>query len=250
MSILHQVPLVRATTIVPRVEQSADGDLTIEGYVAVWGEVYRAYDRQYGEYDEQFAPTAFNKSLQERTPVMLFNHGRDVTGAVPIGVWESLTPDRRGLLGRGRMFENNLVTPVRDAIAGGGLTGQSVQFVPVANGDEVRHRSGDVPLVIRREVALLEAGPVTMPAYRTTTVGVRSELLAALRELTAAERADLLAIVATSSPTGDEAGALSVTPEISTGRDDTDAVAQVSTQQLEVLALRARLIDRRYVGKE
>jgi hypothetical protein len=89
-----------------------------------------------------------------------------------------------------------------------------------------------------------------MPAYRTTTVGVRSELLAALRELTAAERADLLAIFATSSPTGDEAGALSVTPEISTGRDDTDAVAQVSTQQLEVLALRARLIDRRYVGKE
>lgn len=250
MSILHQVPLVRATTIVPRVEQTSDGGLTIEGYVAVWGEIYRAWDRQYGEYDEQFAPTAFSKSLRERTPVMLFNHGADVTGAVPVGVWESLVADKRGLLGRGRMFDNSLVAPVRDAIAGGALTGQSVQFVPVVNGDEVRQRAGDVPLVIRREVALIEAGPVTMPAYRTTTVGVRADLVAVVDRLPASVRADLLAILATSEPTGDEAGGSAVTPEYSTGRDDTDAAAQVSTDHVEALALRARLHARRYPGKE
>ncbi len=148
---------------------------SIEGYLARFDEVYRgAYDREYGRYDEQLAPEVFTVSLRERAPVMLYDHGADAfPSRVPIGVWDDIRPDARGLFGRGRLFRNGLVGPIRDAIAGGAVTGQSVQFMPEI--DEVQDRPGRVPLVIRRRAVLLEAGPVLMPAYRTTTVGVRDD---------------------------------------------------------------------------
>jgi HK97 family phage prohead protease len=168
-------PFYRGVDGTPHVERTADG-LTIEGYLTRFDEVIRVWDPWNGEYFERIDPKAFNKTLKERSPIMLFNHGMDVTGNVPIGVWTSLRADDKGLYGVGRLFDNDLVKPVRDAIEGGGLRGQSIKFYPVPQGDKRSEDYQDgLPLIVRKEVRLEEGGPVTIPAYETTTVGVRSK---------------------------------------------------------------------------
>lgn len=166
-------PFYRGVDIVPRVEVTGDG-LTIEGYLTVFDEVIRVWDPWIGDYYERMDPKAFNKTLKERTPIMLWNHGADVTGRVPVGVWQSLRTDERGLYGVGRLFDNDLVKPVRDAIEGRAITGQSITFYPVTDKRTDDFQDG-LPLIVRKEVRLVEGGPVTMPAYETTSVGVRSK---------------------------------------------------------------------------
>lgn len=51
----------------------------------------------------------------------------------------------------------------------------SVRYRPVK--DDVETKSGDlIPTVTRKEVALMELGPVVMPVYQDTEVSVRSEI--------------------------------------------------------------------------
>jgi len=156
----------------PQVIKNGDG-LTIEGYIARFDEKITTAD--WGIVaDEQIAPGAFQRSITARTPIMLFNHGRgnDQTGMTPIGVWQDVHEDRKGLFGRGRLFDNPLVEPVRQAIEAGAVTGQSITAEPLVI-DPVERR-GKVPLVMLRELRLIEAGPVTFPQYTSTSVTVRS----------------------------------------------------------------------------
>jgi len=203
--------LHRATSLIPRVEATGDG-LTIEGYLTRFDETIKVWDPWNGDYYERFDPKAFNRTLKARTPIMLFNHGYDVTGRVPVGVWTEIRADDKGLYGTGRLFDNTLVAPVRDAIAGGALTGQSITFYPVRDKLTKDFQDG-LPLVTRQEVKLEEGGPVTMPAYETTTVGVRS----AMAGLTPQQRQEIERILATSAHTlagpGVEPGGDQETPE-------------------------------------
>lgn len=203
--------LHRATPLIPRVDTTDDG-LTIEGYLTRFDEVIKVWDPWIGDYYERFDPKAFNRTLKARTPIMLFNHGYDVTGRVPVGVWTEVRADDKGVWGSGRLFDNTLVAPVRDAIAGGALTGQSITFYPVRDKETKDYQDG-LPLITRLEVKLEEGGPVTMPAYETTTVGVRS----AMAGLTPAQRAEIERIIATSDHTrtgpGSEPGIETETPE-------------------------------------
>lgn len=216
--------LHRATSLTPRAEQTGDG-LTIEGYLTVFDEVIRMWDPWTGDYFERIDPKAFNRSLKARTPIMLWNHGQDITGRIPIGVWESVKADERGLYGVGRLFDNANVQPVRDAIAGGAVTGQSITFYPVADKRTEDFQDG-LPLITRKEVKLEEGGPVTMPAYVSTSVGVRSALAADW--LTPSQRAEIERIIATSpdhvrTDPGSEPGTETETPEPSeatTSRDN------------------------------
>lgn len=170
---------------------------TLEGYAAVFGEPTRI-DSWEGTFDETVARGAFRKTLREHTPVMQFNHGRDMrTGQLPIGAIEELREDNDGLFVRARLFDNDLVEPIRQAIEAGAITGMSFRFDAVR--DEWRDAKGklvkpeelssmlwgrqDGVLADRlplkrtlREVKLHELGPVVFPAYASTSVGVRSIL--------------------------------------------------------------------------
>lgn len=168
--------LCRAASFEMRAADDADGFI-LEGYAAVFDEPTRI-DSWEGRFDEVLARGAFTRTINAKTPVLQFDHGHDVaTGSVPIGSIEELREDERGLFVRARLFDNDRVQPIRQAIAGGAIDGMSFRFrVTREDWDEAR---SDVPLRTIREVDLFELGPVVFPAYEATTVGVRS-LLAGL----------------------------------------------------------------------
>jgi HK97 family phage prohead protease len=165
---------------------------TIDGYGAVFNSPTRIASSWEGEFDEVIAPGAFRKSLREGTPRMQFDHGHHpLLGSLPIGRWETVEEDERGLHVVGRLSDNWLVEPFRDAIRDGAVDGMSFRFSVVREGwtdkdgrkvegadleDMLWRGAGDRGPLLRtlKEVRVSEVGPVTWPAYEDTTVGVRS----------------------------------------------------------------------------
>jgi HK97 family phage major capsid protein/HK97 family phage prohead protease len=203
----HQMICTRSVDFLPiTADDNTQSDgRTLEGYAAVWNSPTEINSWE-GRFVEQIAPGAFRKTLAERKPVMQYNHGHDArVGTVPIGVYTQITEDERGLHVVGRLFDNAVVEPVRQAIEAGAVSGMSFAFEvvrdewtdnagkPVSEDElyrllyEPRDR-GPLQRTIR-EVRLREAGPVLNPAYADTSVGVRSadELSDAEREAIAAE---------------------------------------------------------------
>ena len=174
--------LTRAVTFETR---ASDDGFTLEGYGAVFNSPTEINSWE-GNFEERIAPGAFAKTLQERKPVVQFDHGHDIaTGSVPIAAIEDIREDKRGLFVRARMFDNPRVEPIRQAIAGGAIDGMSFRFrVTREEWDD----SGPLPVRTIKELDLFELGPVVFPAYESTSVGVRS-LLADLDE---SQRARLL----------------------------------------------------------
>lgn len=176
-----------------------DGDgLTLEGYAAVFGVPTRINSWE-GTFDETIRAGAFKKTLREQTPVMQLDHGgHPLIGSIPIGTYSSLSEDDKGLAVLGRLSDNWLMQPVRDAIASGAINGMSFRFTVVRdawtdtagkrmdpNDDEFWEAlwmGGDWPTgPLQRElieVKMPEAGPVVFPAYRETSVSVRAQQLA------------------------------------------------------------------------
>jgi HK97 family phage prohead protease len=157
---------------------------TLEGYVAMFGSVARIPDRG-GDFDEELHPGFADRSLSAGYPVMQFDHGRDPrVGTVPIGVYDTFDKDARGYFVRGRLFDNPVVDPVRQAIAGKAIKGMSFRFsVRKPGGDRWNRRSRDG--VDKRDILdadVHEAGPVVFPAYAQTSVTVRSLLASATEE--------------------------------------------------------------------
>lgn len=164
---------------------------TLDGYAAVFN-VATEIDSWEGSFQEVIAPGAFKRTLRARTPVMQFDHGHDMrTGSVPIGAFTDLAEDETGLHVVGRLFDNDLVEPIRQAIQGGAISGMSFRFRVTDDvwtdnagkkinaselSDMLWDGAGERGPITRtiRSVDLLEAGPVVFPAYEATSVGVRS----------------------------------------------------------------------------
>ncbi|MEU0667182.1 HK97 family phage prohead protease [Streptomyces lavendulocolor] len=178
-----------------RAEGDGDGDgRTLSGYAAVFGQDTEI-DSWEGHFVETIRKGAFRKTIRESTPVMQFDHGRHpLIGSLPIGSITDLREDDQGLYVEGRVSDNWLMQPVRDAIAEGSVNGMSFRFEVVreewrdVNGKLVRPDEvldllwmpGDRgPL--RRELIELkcrELGPVVFPAYAGTSVSVRARGMA------------------------------------------------------------------------
>lgn len=217
--------LCREVSFELRAEVEGDG-LTLDGYGAVFGSPTRINSWE-GCFDEEIARGAFKKSLRERTPVLQFDHGRHpMVGSIPLGAFDSLTEDDRGLHVVASLHDNWLVQPVRDAIKSKAIPGMSFRFSVVK--EEWRDAAGkvvkaedvsrllwssdpdDPDSILKRtlkEVRLFEVGPVVFPAYSDTSVGVRSrELVSLLSDPQV--RAELArALVGTPSEPSDAAGA-------------------------------------------
>ena len=149
-----------------------DGDgLTLEGYAAVFDSPTHIEDYD-GEYFEVVKRGAFTRTLGARKPVLMFNHGRHpLLGPMPIGAFDELREDARGLYMRARLFDNWLVWPLRDAIAAQAVSGASFRF-------EVKRdawkRDGGTRTRELHEVSVPELGPVVFPAYEDAKLIVRS----------------------------------------------------------------------------
>ncbi len=177
---------------VPFRTRDGEGDgLTLDGYAAVFGQLTEI-DSWEGTFQEQFRLGAFKKTLRATTPMMQYDHGRHpLIGSIPIGTFDSLSEEPQGLRVVGRLTDNWLIQPVRDAIAQGGITGMSIRFFVVrdewvdAKGKKITDPQelaellwspGDRGPIQRTviEAKLLEAGPVAWPAYEGTSVDVRA----------------------------------------------------------------------------
>lgn len=207
------------------------------GTVAVFNSRTRIPDRN-GDFEEVMLPGFAARSLRENgPPVMMWDHGKDPrTGTVPIGVFESFEETRRGYEVEGELFDNELVEPIRQAIAGKAVRGMSFRFK--ARKDKWERRSGrdgvDLRSVIDADVH--EAGPVAFPAYRDTSVSVRS-LLATYSEEQRAEMLRELAAMAGIST--DLAGV----PSQGGGRGDHDAPPREGDAPNPAQQARARLMQ-------
>ncbi len=155
-------------------EHGGDG-LTLTGYASVWDsptEIRSAFE---GHFTESFQRGAFEDSLKRHTPVMQWDHGKDITGSVPIGRFTELVEDAHGLRVTARLYDNEAVRPIRDAVAGGSVAGMSVRFI--VTDDEWFERRGELPHRVVKAVDLRELGPVCFPAYPATSVGMRGGCL-------------------------------------------------------------------------
>lgn len=213
-------------------DEENDGQ-TLDGYGAVFNRE-TIIDSWEGKFREKISPGAMKKSFRENPPIIQFDHGRHpVIGSIPIAALRSISEDTHPTLAPeggahviGRLEDNWLVQPVRDAIASESITGMSFRFSVVrqkwfdADGKEIRDEEvlrdhlrrtwfEDVPddeLLLRdlKELKVPELGPVVWPAYGDTSVGVRAqEIVLAIRS-----DAQLARIVCRSAVVSDDPGAI------------------------------------------
>jgi phage head maturation protease len=197
---------------------------TLDGYGAVFGRV-TIIDSWEGRFKEDIARGSMKKSFDENPPRIQFDHGRHpLIGSIPIAkltfAREEKDPDLAPDWGAhivGRISDNWMMWPIRDAIAEGNINGMSFRFSVVR--EEWRYPDGklikddeelfaelmkswnpDYPesdLLTRslRELKVPEMGPVAWPAYEATSVGVRSKVTIDLGKLGDPEQKKILARV-------------------------------------------------------
>lgn len=183
-----------------RIEKRADGTPMIVGYAAVF---YRADDpgTQFSLWAgcvERIAPGAFNAAISEQQDVRaLFNHDDDhILGRTKSGTCR-LSVDAVGLryeidpLMVGGQIDPEFAR-LAASIERGDIDGSSFSFRVRANGvtwTTEKYGAAQVEIEVRTltDVDLFDVGPVTFPAYKATSTGLRSENAEALQ----AERAAL-----------------------------------------------------------
>jgi HK97 family phage prohead protease len=150
--------------------KAAAADGAIEGYASLFGEVDQGGDI--------VAAGAYGASLskltaQDRKVKMLWQHDP----AQPIGVWEELREDDRGLWVKGRILTE--VEKGREAIAlikAGSIDGLSIGYRTInAQKDDGGNR-------VLKEVDLWEVSLVTFPMLPTARVATKGEVPSELIE--------------------------------------------------------------------
>lgn len=146
---------------------SEDG--TFEGYGSIFGNL--------DSYGEKVMPGAFAESLarhrREGTkPLMLWQHNPDS----PIGVWNELSEDGKGLRGKGVLLKGvRLADEAHIMLRAGALQGLSIGYREVEVEPDGNNR-------LLKKLDLLEISVVSFPANRKARVEtVKSEGFIALR---------------------------------------------------------------------
>jgi uncharacterized protein len=175
------------TELKPEIRARSDGKRTISGYGAVFydaddtGTEYRLWE----DVVERIMPGAFDRAMKEDDVRSLFNHdsnivlGRTKSGTLRLSVdavglrYEIDAPDTQ-------LVRDQVIAPLER----GDVDGSSFMFVPTRTAWIEEAKEGRT-LYIRQieEVELSEVGPVTFPAYESSTSGVRSSLEAEIEQI-------------------------------------------------------------------
>lgn len=157
------------------IETRADGGKIIVGYGAVF---YRGDDagteyRIWSDMVERINPGAFTRALSEGQDVRgLFNHdsgrilGRTASGTMRLSV------DAIGLKYEIDLPDTQEARDLATLIARGDITGSSFAFG--ANKTQWEDREDGLSIRTLMDVDLYDVGPVTYPAYESTSAAVRS----------------------------------------------------------------------------
>lgn len=143
--------------------KSLSEDGTFEGYGSVFGNV--------DSYGEKVMPGAFVESLARHkregsNVLMLWNHDSQQ----PIGVWEDLAEDAKGLWGRGRfLLDIQRAREVYTLAKNKAIGGLSIGYREVET-------EPDQNIRLLKKLELYEISPVTFPANRRARIeNVKSE---------------------------------------------------------------------------
>ena len=220
----------RKSIILSKAEIETDETGTIEGYASVY----------YGtdSYGDTIVKGAFDDCVQsEEKPKMFFNHDRC---SVPIGKWEEVTADDRGLYVKGKL--NLGVSQAKDvysAVKAGDIDGFSVcMMIDPAHytlKDEGDQWGGGF---IEHVEALPEISVVTFPADKSARIAkVKSADFEPFTRLSDFERflrdAGFSKSVAT--------GFISRFKAVALAQGDPDAAAKAETNDEELSAILARI---------
>jgi HK97 family phage major capsid protein/HK97 family phage prohead protease len=161
----------------------------VVAYAAVWNTPAEIVDSE-GHYREQNAPDSMTKSIADRAGRVfsVYNHGKTLSGtpsdlhSVPLGKPLEIRADGTGLLTVTRYNKDPEADRILEAIKSGSLTGMSYTGVFLRSDPQLRpferyapDRMGDLTLVTRQEIALIEYGPTPIPAYaQAAVIGVRT----------------------------------------------------------------------------
>lgn len=150
-----------------RASDKGIGKLT--GYAAVFGKL----SQNLGGFVEQVASGAFNKTLKDGAPVFArFNHENNLL----LGTTESgtltLSADKHGLRYEVELPDTSAGRDVKALAARGDLRYSSFAFQTME--DDWDLTPDGFPLRTLKVVRLIDVAPVTDPAYRDTTTGMRS----------------------------------------------------------------------------
>ncbi len=160
-------------------EGEKDDGSTLRGLAVPFNSPTRIVDF-FDEFDEQFEPGSFKRTIGMGHQVMLFNHGdHPLLGSIPIADIRRLEEtgadegffEQAGLEYTSKLFDNWMIEPLRDAIRSRAITGNSIQFRVIK--ETIEEREDDVPLVTVQEAELREFGPVLFPAYTDTPLDLR-----------------------------------------------------------------------------
>jgi HK97 family phage prohead protease len=151
-------------------DNSADG--TFEGYGSVFGNA--------DDYGDVITPGAFKDTLAQHKaagtkPIMLLNHGglpwggQTAESLLPVGGWDSLSEDSKGLQARGHLINLDTENGKRlyGAMKDRQINGMSITYRAK---DFTRGTKASEPRRTIKSVDLIEMGPVTFPANALATI--------------------------------------------------------------------------------
>ncbi len=154
----------------PEVRVGANGQKMIAGYAVKWRSLSLPI---YGLWVEQFDPRAFAASLTERVNDIFatWQHNMDLTlGRSPNTL--NLREDDTGLFYE--IDPPSWAAPQLESIERGDVRGSSFTFVAKVEEWDYESNPNYVVRTIK-QADLYEVAPVTLPAYPTSTAGVRSD---------------------------------------------------------------------------
>ena len=144
----------------------------IEGYASVFGGV--------DSYGDTIEPTAFDNVIKSgQKPLMFYQHDR---WSIPIGVWEELRVDEKGLYVKGRLnLELEEAREVYSALKFGSLNGLSIGFR--MHDRDYEYDDNDI-CHIKNIAELLEISIVNFPADKEARISnVKSEDIDGLNDI-------------------------------------------------------------------
>ncbi len=159
-----------------RIRTREDNTRVIEGYAAVFfrsGDVGTQYELWEGVV-ERVSPTAFDRAMRERDDARgAFNHDPNfILGRVSAGTMR-LSVDSIGLRYEIDLPDTQAGRDTATSIERGDITGSSFAFSPRQT-RWISGAEGEPEIRMLEDVELFDCGPVTYPAYESTTTGVRS----------------------------------------------------------------------------
>ncbi|MFG1238015.1 HK97 family phage prohead protease [Xanthobacter autotrophicus DSM 597] len=149
-------------------------DVSAEGVVEGYGSTFGGAPDSYGDI---VLPGAFAESLAKHQkdgtmPLMLFGHKAD---EVPIGTWDEMSEDRKGLWVKGTIsLDDPLGARVHTALKRRAMRGMSIGYEVMPGGAEPDPKRAGVTML--KALGLWEVSLVNFPANRRATVtSVKSE---------------------------------------------------------------------------